>query len=161
MATKLKHVTYLNASPAPHTWRTLQAQGFKPYNFGRSAVFPALDSAAARSATSSRAICRNATCCWRIAALGCVSLVCEKDGAVLAFRLQAAPAGSAAVPDDGLDLLPRHGDFVALPAGAGTPSSCGSGVFGFVIDGKIAGLPSHLCRRQGAALSTRAPKRRV
>lgn len=38
-ATKLKHVTYLNASPAPHTWRTLQAQGFAPYNFGRSAVF--------------------------------------------------------------------------------------------------------------------------
>ena len=39
VATKLKHVTYLNASPAPHTWRTLQAQGFTPYNFGRSAVF--------------------------------------------------------------------------------------------------------------------------
>ena len=39
MATKLKHVTYLNASPAPHTWPTLQAQGFAPYNHGRSAVF--------------------------------------------------------------------------------------------------------------------------
>lgn len=39
MATKLKHVTYLNASPAPHTWKTLQAQGFAPYNFGRSLVF--------------------------------------------------------------------------------------------------------------------------
>ncbi|HEY1876436.1 MAG TPA: hypothetical protein VGG66_03165 [Rhizomicrobium sp.] len=39
LATKLKHVTYLNSSPAPHTWRTLQAQGFSPYNFGRSAVF--------------------------------------------------------------------------------------------------------------------------
>ncbi len=39
MATKLKHVTYLNASPAPHTWKTLQAQGFEPYNFGRSLVF--------------------------------------------------------------------------------------------------------------------------
>ena len=30
MATKLKHVTYLNASPAPHTWRIMQALGFKP-----------------------------------------------------------------------------------------------------------------------------------
>ena len=39
VATKLKHVTYLNASPAPHTERTLEAQGFTPYNFGRSAVF--------------------------------------------------------------------------------------------------------------------------
>src|ERR1700704_2806628 len=39
LATQLEHVTYLNASPAPHTWRTLQSQGFVPYNFGRSAVF--------------------------------------------------------------------------------------------------------------------------
>ncbi len=40
LATKLKHVTYLNASPAPHTWRTLQAQSFQPYQyFGRSFVF--------------------------------------------------------------------------------------------------------------------------
>lgn len=39
LATKLKHVTYLNASPAPHTWDTLRAQGFAPYNLGRSIVF--------------------------------------------------------------------------------------------------------------------------
>lgn len=39
LATKLKHVTYLNASPAPHTWKTLTAQGFTQYNYGRSAVF--------------------------------------------------------------------------------------------------------------------------
>ncbi len=39
LATKLKHITYLNVSPAPHTWRTLQAQGFAPYNFGRSTLF--------------------------------------------------------------------------------------------------------------------------
>ena len=29
-----KHVIYLNASPAPHTWRTLTALGFKPFNLG-------------------------------------------------------------------------------------------------------------------------------
>ena len=39
LATKFKHVTYINASPAPDTWRNLQASGFSPYNFGRSAVF--------------------------------------------------------------------------------------------------------------------------
>jgi hypothetical protein len=39
LATKFKQVTYINASPAPDTWRSLQAQGFSPYNFGRSAVF--------------------------------------------------------------------------------------------------------------------------
>ena len=30
MATKLKHVTYLNTSPAPHTWPILEAQGYVP-----------------------------------------------------------------------------------------------------------------------------------
>lgn len=39
LATKLRHVTYLSASPAPQTWRMLQAHGFSPYNFGRTAVF--------------------------------------------------------------------------------------------------------------------------
>ena len=38
-ALKRRDVTYTNISPAPHTWRTLQAQGFEPYNFGRSAIF--------------------------------------------------------------------------------------------------------------------------
>jgi hypothetical protein len=39
LATKLKHVCYLNTSPAPHTWKTLLAQNFQQYNFGRSALF--------------------------------------------------------------------------------------------------------------------------
>ncbi len=39
VATRLRHVTYVAATPAPNIWRTLQTQGFKPYNFGRSAVF--------------------------------------------------------------------------------------------------------------------------
>src|SRR5579859_3919864 len=39
LATKLKQVTYVNAAPAPHTWRMLQAQGFSPYNFGRTVAF--------------------------------------------------------------------------------------------------------------------------
>ena len=43
MATKLKHVTYLNASPAPHTWRTLQAQGFKPLQFRTQRRFSGLE----------------------------------------------------------------------------------------------------------------------
>ena len=83
MATKLKHVTYLNASPAPHTWRTLQAQGFKPYNFGRSAVFAC--PAAARSARSSPTICRKRSCCATTARWAVISLVVEKDGIVSPF----------------------------------------------------------------------------
>lgn len=39
-ATRQKHVIYLNASPAPHTRRTLQLADWKPYTFGQSLIFP-------------------------------------------------------------------------------------------------------------------------
>ncbi|HEY5346579.1 MAG TPA: hypothetical protein VIJ72_00185 [Rhizomicrobium sp.] len=42
MATKLKHVTYLNISPAPHTLKTLEAQGFQCCNDGQFAFVAAL-----------------------------------------------------------------------------------------------------------------------
>ena len=40
MATKLKHVTYLNTSPAEHTWPILEAQGYRRYSFGQFAAVP-------------------------------------------------------------------------------------------------------------------------
>jgi hypothetical protein len=42
MATKLKHVTYLNTSPAPHTWPILKAQGYVRYNGGQFLALAAL-----------------------------------------------------------------------------------------------------------------------
>jgi hypothetical protein len=39
-ATSQKHVIYLNASPAPHTRRTLQMADWKPYSFGQTLIFP-------------------------------------------------------------------------------------------------------------------------
>jgi hypothetical protein len=42
MATKLKHVTYLNTSPAPHTWPILAAQGYVRYSAGQFLALPAL-----------------------------------------------------------------------------------------------------------------------
>jgi hypothetical protein len=83
LATKLKHVTYLNASPAPHTWRTLQAQGFTPYNFGRSAVF-----ALPGRGTVSEAIpddLPEAQLLRDHRAMGWISLTVEKDGIVSPF----------------------------------------------------------------------------
>src|SRR5204863_786922 len=61
LATKLKHVTYINASPAPDTWRNLQAQGFAPYNFGHSMVFA--PPGGARSAKKSPRVCPKRNCC--------------------------------------------------------------------------------------------------
>ena len=80
MATKQKQVTYVNASPAPHTWRTLEAQSFIPYNFGRSAVF-----ALPGRGRVSQAIpddLPEAQLLRDHRALGWISLVVEKDGVV-------------------------------------------------------------------------------
>src|SRR3954464_6485036 len=86
VATKLKHVTYLNASPAPHTERTLEAQGFTPYNFGRSAVF-ALPGRGLVSQTIPDDL-PEAQLLRDHRALGLVSLVVEKDGVLSPFVLK-------------------------------------------------------------------------
>ena len=49
LATKLKHVTYLNTSPAPHTWPILQAQGYVRYSAGQFLALPALGSGRGRA----------------------------------------------------------------------------------------------------------------
>lgn len=83
VATKLKHVTYLNASPAPHTERTLQALSFTPYNFGRSAVFalpgPGRVSEIIPDNLPEADLLRDHR------AMGKISLVVEKDGIVSPF----------------------------------------------------------------------------
>ena len=41
-ATRRTDITYYNISPAPHTWRILEAQGYKSFNAGRIVTIPAL-----------------------------------------------------------------------------------------------------------------------
>ena len=43
-----RDVTFLNLSPASHTWSTIEAQGFRPYAEGQSVVAPALSRARER-----------------------------------------------------------------------------------------------------------------
>lgn len=49
-AVRHKEVTYVNTSPATHTWRVIEAQGFKRYSEGQMLTMPALSpwTAAAR-----------------------------------------------------------------------------------------------------------------
>src|SRR5271155_5317444 len=42
MASKLKHVTYINTSPETHTWPILDALGYRRYSQGQFAAVPAL-----------------------------------------------------------------------------------------------------------------------
>ena len=140
VATKLKHVTYLNASPAPHTWRTLQAQGFAPYNFGRSAVF-ALPGRGTVSETIPDDL-PEAQLLRDHRDMGWISLVVEKDGLVSPFvfkprRLDKPPVPVMDVmfcrgPEDFRRCAPALARYF-LPRGG----------LGFLIDGDMETMLSH------------------
>ena len=140
LATKLKHVTYLNASPAPHTWRTLQAQGFSPYNFGRSAVFALPGRGTVREsipdALPEAALLRDHR------AMGWLSLTVEKDGLVSPFVFK--PRRLDKPPAPVMDVMFCRGveDFRrCLPALA--RYFIRRGIAGFLIDGDMGGMLSH------------------
>jgi hypothetical protein len=139
LATKLKHVTYLNASPAPHTWRTLQAQGFTPYNFGRSAVF-ALPGRGTVSETIPEDL-PEAQLLRDHRAMGWISLMVEKDGIVSPFVFKQRRLDKPPLPV--MDVMFCRGpeDFQrCAPALARyfLPRS-----LGFLIDGDSDGMLSH------------------
>jgi hypothetical protein len=84
-ALKLKHVTYLNISPAEHTWPLLIAQGYRRYSEGQFASLPILSRRAGR--TGVRVVRPGAAAglpeddlLAAHAAAGCLSLVCESAG---------------------------------------------------------------------------------
>jgi len=86
--------TFLNVTPAPPTWRMLEAQGFQPYVAGRSFCLPALASAGGRSRvtlvrpglqpigglSADEAVVLLDHARWE-----CLSVVCELEGERLPF----------------------------------------------------------------------------
>ncbi len=137
LATKLKHVTYLNASPAPHTWRTLQAQGFTPYNFGRSAVF-ALPGRGAISDTIPDDL-PEAQLLRDHRAMGLTVLVVEKDGVTSPFVFQ--PRRLDKPPVKTMDVLfCRGAEDLKRCAPALARHFLPRGVMGFLIDGEVYGM---------------------
>jgi hypothetical protein len=137
LATKLKHVTYLNASPAPHTWKTLQAQGFAPYNFGRSAVF-ALPGRGAVSDTIADDL-PEAQLLRDHRAMGLTVLTVKKDGITSPFVLQ--PRRLDRPPVKMMDVLfCRGAEDLNRCAPALARHFLPRGVMGFLIDGKVEGM---------------------
>lgn len=139
-ATKLKHVTYLNASPAPHTWRTLTAQGFLPYNFGRSAVF-ALPGRGQVSEEISPDL-PEAQLLEDHRKLGLVSVVVTKDGMISPFVFKRRLLDTPPLPV--LDVLfCRSPDDFRRCAPALARYFIRRGSLAFLIDGDIKGLLAH------------------
>ena len=84
-----KNVTYLNITPAPHTLRILEAQGYKQYSRGRFIAVPALCGKppdARIEAVSATTQAGNDLTPWDVALLrthagyGCISVVCGLAG---------------------------------------------------------------------------------
>jgi hypothetical protein len=142
MATKNKNATYLNATPAPHTWRTLQAQYFRPYNFGRSTAFPLLTLGGGRvndvppDTLPEREMLRVHD------ALGFISLVWEKDGDLLPFIFKPAMLDRPRVRAMELIYCRSTADFVRAGSALGRYLFFRHGALAVILDGKVTGMPS-------------------
>jgi hypothetical protein len=142
MTTKNKQVTYLNASPAPHTWRILQALGFKPFNFGRSAAFPVLSFGGGRVCDIIPGDLPEHDMLLAHRAMGCINLVCEKDGAVHPFIFRSRRLERPPVRMMELLYCRATGDFERCGAALGR-YFLKQGVPGVLLDGKVSGMISH------------------
>jgi hypothetical protein len=142
MATRLRHVTYLNASPAPHTWRTLKGQGFHPYNLGRSAVFPAFGFGGGRVRETIPDDLPERDMLLAHRAFGCISLVCEKKDGVFPFILKPRRLEAPKVAMMELIYCRSTASFRHCAAALGR-HVLKHGALGFLVDGRIDGMISH------------------
>ncbi len=153
-ATRLKHVIYLNASPAPHTWRTLTLTGWKFYDPGRSVVFPVLDWGVGRVSETIPDDLPERKLLEEHRALGCISLVCAADGAASPFVFKRCWWSRLNLPMMQLIYCRQTEDFEKYGAALGRHFLLRKPdrrfrkrvAFGFLLDGKIRGMP---CLYQG------------
>jgi len=88
MASKLKHVTYLNTSAAPHTWPILEALGYERYSLGQFAAVPALKlggKGRVRLLGAGDTDLPDYDLLRQHADAGCVAVVCETERGALPF----------------------------------------------------------------------------
>jgi hypothetical protein len=138
LATKVKYVTYLNACPAPDTKCALQAQGFAPYNFGRSILF-ALPGRGAVSDLIPDDL-PEAQLLRDHRAMGLIGLTVEKDGIVSPFVFQPHRLDRVPVMDV---MFCRGAEDLRRCAPALARHFLPQGRLGFLIDGDIEATLSH------------------
>jgi hypothetical protein len=143
MATRRKDAIYLNASPAPHTWRNLQAQGFRPFNFGRSAVLPALTLGGGHVTAIVPGDLPERDLLLAHGGLGCISLVCEKEGRLLPFVFKPRRLERPRARMMELIYCRSTDEFVRAGAALGRYLFFRHGALGVILDGKLKGMPSH------------------
>jgi hypothetical protein len=148
VATRLKHVIYLNASPAPHTWRTLTLTGWKFCDPGRSIVFPLLSWGPGRVSETIPDNLPEHKLLEDHRALGCISLVCTADGAVSPFVFKRCWWSPLNLPMMELIYCRETEDFEKYGAALGRHFLMRRlnrrfrkrVALGFMLDGKITGM---------------------
>ena len=98
-ALRFKGVTYLNISPAPHTWPILEAQGYKRYTEGQFLSLPALSLAGLGARVrlydpardDGRLSPAEATLMRDHAARGCTAVVCRRGEQTIPFVFMRRP----------------------------------------------------------------------
>jgi hypothetical protein len=140
-ALKLKHVTYLNISPAEHTWPLLTAQGYQRYSEGQFACIPALSRRPVRMHVravpaiepGNHAGVPEYDLLAAHAEAGCLSLICASAAGRDPFVL--APRRIAYSPFQLMQLIYcRDTDDFARCAGALGRYLLGHGVAGVILD---------------------------
>ncbi len=128
IALKHKHATYVNVTPAPATWKILEAQGYKRYCDGLFFALPALSRGggvismvAADSAKPGDLSQNEFDLLTRHAAYGCLSLVCRTPQGVTPLVLTAfrARQGRISLPAMQLIYCRSIDDFVACAGAVG------------------------------------------
>jgi len=140
LATKLKQVTYVNAAPAPHTWRMLQAQGFSPYNFGRTVAFALPGRGAIREQIPDTL--PEAQLLRDHRAMGWHSLIVDKDGIASPFVLRPSRLEKPKLPAMEV-MFCRGAEDLGRCAPALARHFLPRGSLGFLIDGDMETLLSH------------------
>jgi len=101
VASRLKHVTYVNTTASPHTWPTLEAVGYRRYTQGQFVAVPALSRARGATVTplgAAHASFEDYQLLRAHERAGCLALVCETNDGPKPFvfkrrRVRQAPIG--------------------------------------------------------------------
>jgi hypothetical protein len=117
MATKLKHVTYINTSAAAHTWPILEAQGYRRYSRGLFLAVPALSggrgvTARALSDSAEHRALPEYELLRAHAEAGCVTAVCDTAAGPLPFVFLRRRITRAPIPTLQLVYARDTGSFV-------------------------------------------------
>ena len=140
-ATSIEGPLYLNTSPADHTRKSMTSMGWTQYNFGRSVALPVLTWGHGKVSEDIPENLPERDLLEDHRAWDCVSLVCHKENAVFPFVFRARRVTRLQLPIMELIYCRDTSDFERCGAALGR-WFLRRGVLGFILDGKVQGMPS-------------------